>query len=173
MSEKYWFPIMARTEIISALAGWRLSVSEEQLVKPSPDFVMTVYNACLEQVTDLNHQSLYEPAQNALNSLEDPNPVCCNCMSFTYLTLTISVSGPLFCWLVTYYYALSYVCSVPLSATNSTSSSFVSGPVSLQLHGFLTSIPKTFTFPIQNVLDISFLPSSTSSNSQRRVRTLF
>lgn len=61
-------------EIIEALSDWKLTVSAEQLVKPSPDFVTNVYNACLEQVTALNIQALLEPTQNALNSLEDPNP---------------------------------------------------------------------------------------------------
>lgn len=76
MAGQYWFPSMSIPEIMAALSGWGLSVSHEQLVKPSPDFVAGIYNACLEQVTDLNHQTLQEPVQTALNSLEDPNPVC-------------------------------------------------------------------------------------------------
>lgn len=76
MAGQYWFPSMSIPEIMAALSGWGLSVSHEQLVKPSPDFVAGIYNACLEQVTDLNHQTLQEPTQTAMNSLEDPNPVC-------------------------------------------------------------------------------------------------
>jgi len=75
MGGQYWFPSMSIPEIMGALSDWRLSVSREQLVKPSPDFVSTIYNACLDQVTDLNHRSLHEPSQNALNALDDPNPV--------------------------------------------------------------------------------------------------
>jgi len=76
MAGQYWFPSMSVPEIMDALSGWGLSVSHEQLVKPSPDFVIGIYNACLEQVTGLNHQTLHEPTQNGLNSLEDPNFVC-------------------------------------------------------------------------------------------------
>lgn len=59
---------MTIPDIISALAGWGLSVSHEQLIRPSADFVESVYCACLEQVTDLNHDSLRDPVQNALAS---------------------------------------------------------------------------------------------------------
>jgi kinetochore protein Nuf2 len=61
------FPTMSIPDIIGALAGWGLSVSHEQLVRPSPDFVEGVYCACLQQVTDLSHDSLRDPVQNALS----------------------------------------------------------------------------------------------------------
>jgi kinetochore protein Nuf2 len=74
MGGQYWFPSMTIPEIMNALSDWQLSASHEQLVRPSPDFVTAIYFACLDQVTDLNHHSLHDPAHDALNSLEDPNP---------------------------------------------------------------------------------------------------
>ncbi|KAF9456033.1 Nuf2 family-domain-containing protein [Collybia nuda] len=62
------FPQMSIPDITNALAGWGLSVSHEQLVRPSPDFVEGVYCACLQQVTDINHDSLRDPVQDALSS---------------------------------------------------------------------------------------------------------
>ncbi|EGO21650.1 hypothetical protein SERLADRAFT_410230 [Serpula lacrymans var. lacrymans S7.9] len=65
---------MSVTEIMAALSGWGLSVSNEQLVRPSSDFVATVYTACLEQVTSLSYNSLHDPVQRVLSSLDDANP---------------------------------------------------------------------------------------------------
>lgn len=62
------FPQMSIPDITNALAGWGLSVSHEQLVRPSPDFIEGVYCACLQQVTDINHDSLREPVRNALSA---------------------------------------------------------------------------------------------------------
>ena len=57
---------MSLSDIINALAGWGISVTPEQLKSPNPDFVETVYCACLQQVTGLSRDSLQEPVQNAL-----------------------------------------------------------------------------------------------------------
>lgn len=67
------FPQMSIPDITNALAGWGLSVSHEQLVRPSSDFVEAVYCACLQQVTDIDHDSLRDSVQNALitSSIED------------------------------------------------------------------------------------------------------
>ncbi|KDR81395.1 hypothetical protein GALMADRAFT_239264 [Galerina marginata CBS 339.88] len=62
------FPQMSIPDIINALAGWGISVSPEQLKSPNPDFVEGVYCACLQQVTDLSHDSLRDPVQHALNA---------------------------------------------------------------------------------------------------------
>jgi Nuf2 family len=64
------FPSMSIPDIIGALAGWGLSVSHEQLVRPSSDFVEGVYCACLQQVTDITHESLRDPVQNALSAAD-------------------------------------------------------------------------------------------------------
>ncbi|KAG1715661.1 hypothetical protein ID866_1503 [Astraeus odoratus] len=74
MSGQYWFPNMPVAEIMTALSEWGLSVSNEQLLRPSSDFVLSVYSACLEQVTSISPNALHEPVQNALASLEDSNP---------------------------------------------------------------------------------------------------
>jgi kinetochore protein Nuf2 len=52
-----------------------LNVSNEQLVRPSSDFVVGVYNACLEQVTSISPNVLHKSTQRALSSLDDANPV--------------------------------------------------------------------------------------------------
>ncbi|KAG5650919.1 hypothetical protein H0H81_010526 [Sphagnurus paluster] len=62
------FPQMSIPDITNALAGWGLSVSHEQLTRPSPDFVEGVYCACLQQVTDINQDALRDPVQNALSA---------------------------------------------------------------------------------------------------------
>jgi kinetochore protein Nuf2 len=63
---------MSIPEIMGELSGWNLNVSHEQLVKPSSDFVLSIYNACLDQVTGINHTTLHDPIQSALNLLDDP-----------------------------------------------------------------------------------------------------
>lgn len=67
------FPRMEMAEIISTLSGWGFPVSQPQLMHPTPDFVENVYFACLQQVTELNQESLKEPVQSALDAaqLED------------------------------------------------------------------------------------------------------
>ncbi|KAI6019716.1 Nuf2 family-domain-containing protein [Pisolithus orientalis] len=70
-----FFQVHARTQLLSTrhLSQWGLSVSTEQLVRPSSDFVMGVYSACLEQVTGLSSDALQESIQSALASMEDSN----------------------------------------------------------------------------------------------------
>ncbi|KAH7927702.1 hypothetical protein BV22DRAFT_1031466 [Leucogyrophana mollusca] len=65
---------MPIAEIMAALSEWGLSVSNEQLVRPSSDFVVGVYHACLEQVTSLSPSALHNPVQNILMSMDDANP---------------------------------------------------------------------------------------------------
>lgn len=60
------FPQMSIPDIINALSGWGLSVSHEQLIRPSADFVESIYCACLQQVTDIDHEALRDPVQTAL-----------------------------------------------------------------------------------------------------------
>ncbi|KAF8078200.1 Nuf2 family-domain-containing protein [Lyophyllum atratum] len=62
------FPQMTISDIMNALSGWGLSVSNEQLMRPSADFVEGVYCACLQQVTDINQDALRDPVQNALSA---------------------------------------------------------------------------------------------------------
>lgn len=74
MSDKYWFPSMSISDIVQALSNWGYSVSPEQLSRPSPDFVLGIYCACLQQVTSLTQDSLQEPLEFALSTLD--SPVC-------------------------------------------------------------------------------------------------
>ncbi|KAG6816946.1 hypothetical protein H0H87_001461 [Tephrocybe sp. NHM501043] len=60
------FPQMSIPDITNALAGWGLSVSQEQLQRPTAEFVEGVYHACLQQVTEISIDSLRDPVQNAL-----------------------------------------------------------------------------------------------------------
>ncbi|KAF9228623.1 hypothetical protein BS17DRAFT_772262 [Gyrodon lividus] len=61
-------------EIMAALSEWGLSVSNEQLLRPSSDFVTGMYAACLEQVTSISPNVLHESVQNTLAALEDSHP---------------------------------------------------------------------------------------------------
>ncbi|KAG6841203.1 hypothetical protein C0991_000865 [Blastosporella zonata] len=69
------FPQMTIPDITNALAGWGLSVSQEQLMRPTSDFVEGVYHACLQQVTDISQDSLRDPVQNTLSAsaIEEKN----------------------------------------------------------------------------------------------------
>ncbi|KAG9318295.1 Nuf2 family-domain-containing protein [Chiua virens] len=71
MAGQYWFPNMPIPEIMSSLSEWGLSVSHEQLARPSSDFVAGVFTACLDQVTSITQEVLHEPIQNALAALDD------------------------------------------------------------------------------------------------------
>ena len=74
-TKQYWYPNMGNADIIDALDGWGLSITHHQLVKPTPEFVLSVYGACLEKVVGLNEDSLQESVQSALTSLEESNTV--------------------------------------------------------------------------------------------------
>ena len=74
-TKQYWYPNMGNADIIDALDGWGLSITHHQLVKPTPEFVLNVYCACLEKVVGLSEDSLQESVQSALSSLDEPNTV--------------------------------------------------------------------------------------------------
>jgi hypothetical protein len=74
-AKQYWYPNMGSADIIDSLDGWGLSVTHQQLVRPSPEFVLSVYSACLQQVVGLGDDSLQDPVQSALSSLDEPNVV--------------------------------------------------------------------------------------------------
>lgn len=71
MSKQFWFPPLPNSEIISSLSAWGVSVSSEQLTKPTSDFVLAVYTFCLQHVTGLNTDELHDVVQQALSDLED------------------------------------------------------------------------------------------------------
>jgi kinetochore protein Nuf2 len=67
------FPTMPPSEIIHYLSSWGIAISHEQLLRPTPDFVESVYYACLEHVTYTTVDSVRDSAQvhNALAALDD------------------------------------------------------------------------------------------------------
>ncbi len=74
-AKQYWYPNMGNTDIIDSLDGWGLSVTHHQLVKPTPEFVLSVYCACLQKVVGLDEDSLQESVQSAFSSLDEPSVV--------------------------------------------------------------------------------------------------
>ncbi|EIW87189.1 hypothetical protein CONPUDRAFT_161784 [Coniophora puteana RWD-64-598 SS2] len=74
MSGQYWFPNMPIPEIMTALNEWNISVSTEQLVRPTERFVTDVYAQFLVQVTSVTNEALGGAVENALAELDDPNP---------------------------------------------------------------------------------------------------
>ncbi len=69
---KFWFPSMKPSEIVEAFANWGYSISPEQVARPTSEFVMGLYSACLEQVTGITLDSLQEAADQALVNTESP-----------------------------------------------------------------------------------------------------
>ncbi|KAJ7273400.1 Nuf2 family-domain-containing protein [Mycena rebaudengoi] len=67
---KYSFPSMSHAEIISSLAAWGVSIAQEQLTRPNPDFVEGVYSACLQQVTKISHDALRDPVQRLVSEAQ-------------------------------------------------------------------------------------------------------
>ncbi|KAJ8094524.1 kinetochore-associated Ndc80 complex subunit nuf2 [Marasmius tenuissimus] len=67
-SKKYIYPSLSIDDIISALETWGLSVSPEQLNRPTPEFVEGVYSACLDVVTNINADALNDPVQQCLSA---------------------------------------------------------------------------------------------------------
>lgn len=74
-SRQYWYPNMGNAEVIDSLHSWGLSIAHHQLLKPTQEFVLSVYCACLQQVVGLDEDSLQEPVQSALSSLDEPSMV--------------------------------------------------------------------------------------------------
>lgn len=70
------FPTMPPSEIIHYLSTWGITISQEQLLRPSPDFVESVCYACLEHVTEVTFDSIRDPVQIALPTFEDGDQVC-------------------------------------------------------------------------------------------------
>lgn len=74
MSSAFWFPSLPVSEVVDAFTGWGYSVSPEQVARPTSDFVLGVYSACVEQLTGITLDTLQEPIEQALATTD--NPVC-------------------------------------------------------------------------------------------------
>ena len=68
---KFWFPSMKPSEIVEAFANWGYSISPEQVARPTSEFVMGVYTACLEQVTGINLDALQDAVDQSLANTEN------------------------------------------------------------------------------------------------------
>ncbi|KAF5355279.1 hypothetical protein D9758_006087 [Tetrapyrgos nigripes] len=62
------YPTMSISEIISSLSAWNLNISEEQLQRPTPEFIEEIYRGCLEQVTGVDVNGLASPVQEAIEA---------------------------------------------------------------------------------------------------------
>ncbi|KAI0317353.1 Nuf2 family-domain-containing protein [Amylostereum chailletii] len=67
--KQYWYPNLNDAEIVDALAAWGLSVSPQQLARPTSEFMITVCATCIRQVMGITEEVLEEPLQAALASL--------------------------------------------------------------------------------------------------------
>lgn len=72
MPGQFWFPSMSVPEIVDAFTGWGYSITNEQVAKPTPDFVLGIYTACMEQVTGITQEALQRPVEAALATVENP-----------------------------------------------------------------------------------------------------
>ncbi|KAF9810824.1 hypothetical protein IEO21_06772 [Rhodonia placenta] len=73
MPGQFWFPSMSVPEIVDAFTGWGYSITNEQVAKPTPDFVLGIYTACMEQVTGITQEALQRPVEAALATVENPD----------------------------------------------------------------------------------------------------
>ncbi|EPT01833.1 hypothetical protein FOMPIDRAFT_1029606 [Fomitopsis schrenkii] len=71
MAGQFWFPSMSVPEIVDAFTGWGFSVSSEQVAHPTTDFVISIYCACLEQVTGITASTLQPCVDAALDAVEN------------------------------------------------------------------------------------------------------
>ncbi|KAH9951445.1 Nuf2 family-domain-containing protein [Amylocystis lapponica] len=69
MAGQFWFPSMSVPEIVDAFSGWGFAISDEQVARPTPDFVLGIYSACLEQVTGITQDALQPAIDAALASI--------------------------------------------------------------------------------------------------------
>jgi len=75
MAGQYWYPHINNDGLIHDLSSWGISISSQQLVKPTPDFVMNTYIACVQKVTGLTEDTIRDPLDVAIASLDEPNTV--------------------------------------------------------------------------------------------------
>jgi len=71
-SKQYSCPTLSFDEIISNLFSWGFSISHEQLLRPSQEFVSSIYWICLNRVKDLSQDGLAEAATATATLREHP-----------------------------------------------------------------------------------------------------
>jgi hypothetical protein len=72
MQKQYAYPTLSIEDIISNFASWGFSISQEQLMRPSPDFALSIYSICLSRVTDISQEALADAADAVISSIEHP-----------------------------------------------------------------------------------------------------
>lgn len=71
-SKQYSCPTLSFDEIISNFFSWGFSISHEQLLRPSPEFVSSIYWICLNRVKDLSQDELANAATATTPLREHP-----------------------------------------------------------------------------------------------------
>lgn len=72
MNKQYASPTLSVEDIISNFASWGFAISPEQLMRPSPDFALSIYSICLSRVTEISQEALADATENVVGSLEHP-----------------------------------------------------------------------------------------------------
>ena len=91
MAGQYWFPSMSHDEIVDSFSEWGITITQNDLKRPTADFVTTIYTACLQQVTTLTADSLQGPVQRELANLDST----VRALSLSQTPRSNSVSGSL------------------------------------------------------------------------------
>jgi hypothetical protein len=104
------FPKMLPSEIVGYLSNWDINITQEQLLRPTPEVVESVYYACLEQVTSISFLSIKAPVQTALARLDDSDQV--RALS-SISTLSHFTSGFVLCCTCTQHPPTPSVCLPP------------------------------------------------------------
>ncbi|KAH9967904.1 Nuf2 family-domain-containing protein [Russula dissimulans] len=68
---QYWYPNMGNADIIDSLDQLGLTVTHQQLLRPTPDFVLSVCCTCMHQVFGLNEDSFQGPVNSFLSALDE------------------------------------------------------------------------------------------------------
>jgi len=71
-SKQYSCPTLSFDEIISNFFSWGFSISHEQLLRPSHEFVSSIYWICLNRVKDLSQDGLADAATATTTLREYP-----------------------------------------------------------------------------------------------------
>ncbi|THH10174.1 hypothetical protein EW146_g8456 [Bondarzewia mesenterica] len=70
----YWYPAMGHQELIDSFDAWGITLTQQQLLKPTPEFVFDVYTACIQRVNGVTQDVLDERLQTMLADIDEPNP---------------------------------------------------------------------------------------------------